>query len=394
MVGSRVAVLILAPEVDVGAQVEVDLAVAIVVGRSHAGEGSLGRGCEPKGTRAVAEPARSVVDEQQRPAGSQRDEILDSRVAQVEKQGLAGVVEDSYASFVGAIQPATVFDAAIEPVRQAPGLANVNLVPSVPIDISDRDALVAVHIDARRGIQLRAPVRNSLGQLLADAWRGIEQIRGHVAEERLGRAHQRLVKRLEPAQGSSPEGHSPVADAVLQTVVGLGTDFEPHHLVGQCMEERSTYAAEGCDPACKALCETLVGCLVASDRHAIGVFVPGGHRRWTAKARRHRQTPPQQCRPQNLLDLHAATLAGEGVISRVHQWREVGARAGLAEAERKVSSGGDGRGAKRRTGRQTGQEIAAIQYWHTRNQRSPLASPIGLHHSPKRGGAIPRPGPE
>ena len=54
---------------------------------------------------------------------------------------------------------------AIEPVGQARGLADVEIVEAVVVDVGDRDSVVAVDVDAAGAVEHGAPVVGAMQQL-------------------------------------------------------------------------------------------------------------------------------------------------------------------------------------------------------------------------------------
>ena len=145
--------MILALEVQIRAQVQVHLAVAIVVSGRHARKRTLGLLLETESVQAITKSSRSIVEEQQRPGGREHDQVLDAEVSKVEEQCLGGVVQNSDARLLGSVPPDPVGRPAVEPIGQPARLAHVQLVPSVIVDVADRHSLVAVDPDTGSGIQ-------------------------------------------------------------------------------------------------------------------------------------------------------------------------------------------------------------------------------------------------
>src|SRR5262249_52251249 len=66
VIRNGIAMLVLAQIVNIGAEVEIESAVAIIIGGRHSGEGALGRRGEAKGILLVTERAVALIEEQQR----------------------------------------------------------------------------------------------------------------------------------------------------------------------------------------------------------------------------------------------------------------------------------------------------------------------------------------
>ena len=89
----RIAVLRLALVVDVAAEVEIQAAVAIVIGRGDAGERALRRRREAERIGQPGEPALAVVQKQQRLVGADQHQVLVAGVAQIDEQRAGRVVQ-------------------------------------------------------------------------------------------------------------------------------------------------------------------------------------------------------------------------------------------------------------------------------------------------------------
>ena len=104
------------------------------------------------------------IQEQQRAAGAHDDQILTSVVVEIGKERAGGVFEESDAGRFGDVLEGAVAAVAIKPVGQAGGLANVEIVEPVAIDVADRDAIVAVDVDAAGAVENRAPIVGAVQQ--------------------------------------------------------------------------------------------------------------------------------------------------------------------------------------------------------------------------------------
>ena len=214
MVRDGIPVLVLALEIQVGADIQVQLSIPIEVGGGQAGEGALGRRSKPERSGPVPKPPGPVVEIEFGPPGNERDEVLDPGIAEIEKQGLSRIVEDPDARLLGDVAPVAIRSPAVEPVRQASRLANVQFIPAIRVDVADSEALVAIHADPRRQIQSRPPVRDAFGQLFAKARHAPEKFRSQVGEKRRRRSRHALLERFESEQLSVLPSHPPQSDPV------------------------------------------------------------------------------------------------------------------------------------------------------------------------------------
>src|SRR5260370_28232829 len=76
VVRHRIAILVVALVISVEAEINVQPAVAIIVGNGRAGKSSLRRSCELEGVRLQTEFSQSLVAEKQRATGPNDDQIL------------------------------------------------------------------------------------------------------------------------------------------------------------------------------------------------------------------------------------------------------------------------------------------------------------------------------
>src|SRR5262249_16209757 len=138
--------------------IEVEFAVAIVIGRGHPRESTLRLRFELK--RVAPQPERSiaVVQEQSRTAGAQKDEVLLANVAEVQEQRAGSLIQDVDPGPFADIDK-TSPNILVEAVRQPPGLADIEFVNAIVIYVSNSDAVAAVDIDARSWIDPRHPIR-------------------------------------------------------------------------------------------------------------------------------------------------------------------------------------------------------------------------------------------
>jgi len=224
----------------VGAEVDVEQAVAIVVGHGCAGEGALRRACELKGVRLQFEGSIAAIGEEQRPAGADDNQVLAARVGEVGEDRTGGAIEHADSGLFGHIGECAVPAVLVEPVGQAGRLADIDVVQAIAVEVANRDAVVAVDVDAACAVKDGAPVIDAVEHLLA--------IGDVLAQRRGGYIHKTLSGETAThlslggpggdrplAVGALPPAHVPLAGALLaavciqmagQIVVQVRTDFE------------------------------------------------------------------------------------------------------------------------------------------------------------------------
>src|SRR5215831_13870721 len=193
----RVAVLILTLEVDIRTKVKVDPAIEIVVSGSRSGESALRGRFEAKSFVLMMERPVSAVQEQQRSSRGDYQQVLPSDVSEIHKQGGDGVVQYANTGAFREVLHRAIRPPPVEPVRQPGRLTHINLVPSVSIDISNRDAVVSVNVDSAGRIQTPPPIWHATAQLEIKRLRPSEYRGRYIFKQRLRRLDQGLRERFE-----------------------------------------------------------------------------------------------------------------------------------------------------------------------------------------------------
>src|ERR1700683_1289443 len=121
-------------------------------------------------------------------------------VAQIDEERGLRVVQDVETGGLRETPQAAASIMFIKPVRQAPRLADVDLIPAVAIDVGNRDSQLAVEIDAAGRVQARAPVGHTSGKLVVEGALAIEDRAGDIPEPRLVCIGQCLFDRLEASK--------------------------------------------------------------------------------------------------------------------------------------------------------------------------------------------------
>src|SRR5690242_15564266 len=81
--------------VDVEAEINVEPAIAVVVGGSRAGEGSLRRRSKLKRVRPLAKFAAALIKKQKRPIGAHHDQVLTAVVIEIGEDGACRILQYS-----------------------------------------------------------------------------------------------------------------------------------------------------------------------------------------------------------------------------------------------------------------------------------------------------------
>ena len=155
----------------IDAEVEVEEAVAVVVGHRHGHGRAAERLLEAERAGDVREAARAVVREQHRPRAQAQDQVLVAVVVHVGEERLRGVVEDVQARALRHVLEGAVAPVPVEPVRQARGLGDVDVVEAVAVGIPDRDAVVAVRVAGEARVDGGDPGVEAHGELAAEGRR-------------------------------------------------------------------------------------------------------------------------------------------------------------------------------------------------------------------------------
>src|SRR3984957_9329139 len=146
-IGRRVVILVQAKIVAVEAEVDIETAVAIAVGQRCMRERSLGRSLELEGIALDQKRSVALIEEEQGAAAANHQQVLPPLVLKVGEQRTSGVVEHPHSRFFSDVFEAAIAPVAVEPVGQARRLANIEIIEAVIIEITHRDAIVAVNVN-------------------------------------------------------------------------------------------------------------------------------------------------------------------------------------------------------------------------------------------------------
>ena len=137
VIGNGIVVLIGALIVDVKTKIDIRPAVAVIVGNSRPGERSLWSIGKLKRAWFLEKLAAALVQKQKRAARAHDDRILPPIIVEVGKQRACCVVEDSQAGRFGDVLEASISAVSIKAIGQTRGLANVEIVEAIVVDVGD-----------------------------------------------------------------------------------------------------------------------------------------------------------------------------------------------------------------------------------------------------------------
>jgi hypothetical protein len=206
--------------VDVEAEVDVEPAVAVVVGDGCAGERALWFVGEMERVWLELKFSVAVVEKQQRAACANDDRVLASGVGKIGEERAGGVIEEAQAGAFGDVFESAVAAISKEAIGQAGGLADVEIVEAVAVDVGERDAVVAVDIDAGGAVENGAPVIDAGEKLSGERRVAGESLLRDVGEYGRRRLASRFVED-QPlcdfgfAVGGDGPRQIPIADAMF-----------------------------------------------------------------------------------------------------------------------------------------------------------------------------------
>ena len=146
-----------AEKVRIDAEIQIEKAVAVVVGHRDGGQDALQRLTEAKRVRDVREAAFAIIDEEQRLRPGGEHEVLVAVVLDVDEQRLRRVVEHAESRTLRHILERRITHGPEETIGKAGGLSDVEIFQPVAIGISNRYAMMAVRIACQHRIERGHP---------------------------------------------------------------------------------------------------------------------------------------------------------------------------------------------------------------------------------------------
>ncbi len=166
VIGRGIPVLACALVEGVEAEIDVEPSIAIVVSDGRPSEGSLRRVGKVKCVWPFPEFATALIDKQQGAIRADHDHVLAPVIIEVGEQGAGGVFQNTEAGMLGDVFKRAVAAIAIETVGKPRRLADIEVIESVVVDVSNRDSVVAVDVDARRAVEYGSPVIGTVQELV------------------------------------------------------------------------------------------------------------------------------------------------------------------------------------------------------------------------------------
>src|SRR5208283_3685554 len=161
----RILVLVGALVVDVEAEVDIQPAVAVIIGNRRSRKGALWRGSELKRIRLLAKLAAALVQEQHRAVCPHHDQILTPVIIDVDQERARCVVEDADTRRLRDVLKRPIASISIKPVRKAARLANIEVVKSIAVDVANGNTVVSVDINAASAVEHGPPIVRSVQKL-------------------------------------------------------------------------------------------------------------------------------------------------------------------------------------------------------------------------------------
>ena len=183
---------------------------------------------EPEGVLNGREVPFAVVDEQQRVGRGRHDEILIAVVIDVGKERLRRVIEDADARLFRDVLERRIAAIPVEAIGQSGRLSDVQIVESISVRISDRDALMAVRVAGQDRVERRHPRVEIDVELAAERVVATERRRGDLGEDWVSRAADQMRRGRPshdlPAGRVSSPSHLPLADVLDAVRFRSGAD--------------------------------------------------------------------------------------------------------------------------------------------------------------------------
>ena len=224
----RILVLVGALVIDVEAKVDIQPAVAVIIGNRGSCKCSLRRRSELKRVRLLAELSAALVQEQHWASRPNHDQILPPVVIDVDNQRARCVFEDADAGRFGNVLECAVAAISIKPVRKSARLANIEVIKPVVVDVANGNAVVTVDINAASAVEHGPPVVCSTQKLRRIGSVAPERGRGDVDIAGTGGATLGFFQRFPGPQSElirrRPLPHKlPVTDTLFTVEVAAGS---------------------------------------------------------------------------------------------------------------------------------------------------------------------------
>ena len=137
VIGKRIFVLVCSLVIGVETKINIQPAIAVVVGNGGAGESPLRGIGELERAGLLSKLSVAFIQEQKRTAGAHDDYILATAIVEVGKERARRIIEDAQARCFRDVFECPIAPVSIEAVRQARWLANVEVIETIIVDVGD-----------------------------------------------------------------------------------------------------------------------------------------------------------------------------------------------------------------------------------------------------------------
>ena len=129
-------------------------------------ESSLGRPHKVESIAFAQKFSVPLIQEEQRAAAANHQEVLKPLIFEIREQSASRAVQHAHSGLFSHIFECPITAIAIEPVGKSRRLADIHVIQSIVVEISRRQAIVAVNVDPARPVENRAPIIDSVKQLI------------------------------------------------------------------------------------------------------------------------------------------------------------------------------------------------------------------------------------
>ena len=161
------------------------------------------------------------------PELEREDEVLVAVVVDVGEERVLRVREDAEPGALRHVLEGTVAAGPVQPVGKPVRLADVHVLPPVPVDVGDRDGVVAARVAGERRIECRPPVVEADTELPTERIDRTEGGGRHLGEDGHGSPAEGVTQGRPlddaPAGGSLLPAHLPPADPLYAVGRAAGT---------------------------------------------------------------------------------------------------------------------------------------------------------------------------
>ena len=165
-----------------------------------------------------------MVQEKQRPAAADHEEVLEPFVLEIREQSASRAVQYTHSGRLSHILERAIAAIAIEPVRKTRRLADVEVFQAIAVKISHGQAVVPINVDPARSVQNRAPIINTVNHLISVRFGLPQSVCSNVNEDSPARPAQVFFARR-------PSNDSPCV-GIIARPLGLPNPnaFFAHHI--------------------------------------------------------------------------------------------------------------------------------------------------------------------